>query len=135
MINQFEKTIRDNQQEFMELVIKFVNQKLTQKPTKAPKTICHFQALGKTYDDNIFSKNYEQFLRDVSKILTYNDLKIHMNRFVGLNEKDFTKSTLGNSKLLKLPNGILVSTHSTTEKKLVHIHRLCSHMGINLIKL
>ena len=132
MLSQIEKTIKENQHEFMDMVIKFVNEKLNQKQTKAPKTICHFQALGKTYDSNVFTRNYEQFLLDVSKILSYDEFKAHMHRYVRLNENEFSKSTLDKVFLIKLHNRGIVSTHSSTEKKLTHIKRLCEYMGINL---
>ena len=64
-MKNIEKTIRENQEEFMNMVINFVNKKMEDKPKRTPKTICSFNVLGKEYNSKIFTENYKHFLNDV----------------------------------------------------------------------
>jgi hypothetical protein len=132
MTNLLEKTIRDNQDEFINMVINFVNQKTTTKQKKSSKTILHFQALGKTYDSDIFTRNYTQFLMDVSKILSYDEMKPFLNCFLRKTENEFPESHNDNSSKFQINNGGFVSTYSSTEKKIEHIKGLCGNLGINI---
>jgi cyclophilin family peptidyl-prolyl cis-trans isomerase len=127
-----EKVIKENQEEFMDMVIKFVKEKTSVKQKKSPKTICHFYALGKTYDSNIFARNYEDFLVDTSKILGYDGFKEVLKGFVRKGENEFPVSHKGKTSMVKLNNGGVVSCYSGTPKKLKHIRGLCDIMGITL---
>ena len=129
-MQQLETVIKENQEEFLNLVINFVKEKT--KKRKLPKTICHFQALGKTYDNDIFTKNYGNFLIDASKILTYESFKPILKSFLGKNIEAFTDKRNEKSSLIRLNNGGYVSTYSSTEKKIGHIEELCNLMNINL---
>ena len=131
-MSSIEKIIRDNQEEFMNMIINFINEKSTQKQKKAPKTICHFKALGKTYDNDIFTRNYEQFLLDTSKILSYQNFKDSLKGFVRETEDEFPESYGGRTSMVRLHNGGVVSCYSATDKKLEHIKVLCETMGVNL---
>jgi len=132
-MSPIEKVIKENQEEFMDMVIKFVNEKTLTKQKKAPKTICHFQALGKTYDSNIFARNYESFLQDVSKIMEYDKFKSILKGFVRESENDFSESHEGKTSMIKLHNGGVATCYSGTPKKLEHIKGLCDVMGVSLI--
>jgi hypothetical protein len=131
-MSPIEKVIKENQEEFMDMVIKFVNEKTSVKQKKSPKTICHFHALGKTYDSNIFARNYENFLVDTSKILGYDGFKQILKGFVRKGENEFPKSHKGKTVMVKLNNGGVVTCYSGTSKKLEHIRGLCDVMGITL---
>jgi hypothetical protein len=125
-----ESVIRENQDEFLNLVLEFVKEKT--KKRKGPKTICHFQALGKTYDNHIFSKNYGAFLKDVSRILSYESLEPILKSYLRKNIDDFSDNTTERSTLIHLENGGYVTTYSSTEKKITHIQDLCQLLNANL---
>lgn len=127
-----EKIIKENQEEFMDMVIKFVNEKTSVKQKKSPKTICHFKALGKTYDSDIFIRNYESFLQDASKIMEYDKFKLILKGFMRETENEFPESHEGKTSMIKLHNGGVVTGYSGTQKKMEHIEGLCDVMGINL---
>lgn len=130
MMQQLEAVIKENQEEFLNLIINFVKEKT--KKRKAPKTICYFQALGKTYDNDIFAKNYGNFLKDASKILNYEDFKPILKSHLRKSVDEFTENTTERSTLIKLSNGGFVSTYTSTEKKIAHIEDLCNIMDIKL---
>ncbi len=132
MKNQIEKFIKENQEEFLEVVLNFIKEKSETKQKKSPKKVCHFKALGKTYDSDIFTRNYESFLLDVSKILSYNEFKTHLQGFVRKNKEEFPDSFSIKTSMIKLHNGGIVSSYSATEKKIEHIKGLCKHMGVSL---
>ena len=131
-MSPIEKIMKENQDEFINLVVKFVEEKTTTKvkKRKAPKIVCHFQALGKNYNSNIFAENYEQFLIDTSKILDYNKFEPVLQSFIRKNENEFSDSHR-KSSIIKLHNEGLISSHSGTKVKLKHIEELCKVMGIN----
>jgi cyclophilin family peptidyl-prolyl cis-trans isomerase len=131
-MSSIEKVIKENQEEFMEMVIKFVNEKTVIKRKKSPKTVCHFYALGKTYDNNIFVRNYENFLIDTSKILGYDGFKQVLKSYIRSEEEEFPKSHKGKGPVIKLSNGGVVTGYSGTSKKIEHIKGLCAVMGIKL---
>jgi hypothetical protein len=131
-MSPIEKIIKENQEEFMDMVIKFVNEKTSVKQKKAPKIICHFQALGKTYDSDIFIRNYESFLQDASKIMDYDKFKLILKGFIRESENEFPESHEGKTSMIKLYNGGVVTGYSGTPKKMEHIEGLCGAMGINL---
>jgi len=131
-MSPIEKVIKENPEEFMDMVIKFVNEKTSVKQKKASKIICHFQALGKTYDSDIFIKNYESFLQDASKIMDYNKFKLILKGFMRESKDDFPESHEGKTSMIKLHNGGVVTGYSGTPKKMEHIEGLCNAMGINL---
>lgn len=131
-----EKIIKENQEEFLDLVIKFVTEKTAEKTIikqkRTPKTVCHFNALGKTYDSNVFKKNYENFLIDTSKILSYDGFKQVLKGYVRIDANGFPKSHEGKTSMIKLSNGGFVTCYSGTTKKLEHIKGLCNAIGITL---
>ena len=130
-MSPIEKIIRENQEEFMDLVIKFVNEKTSTKKRKAQKILCHFQALGKKYDSNIFARNYEDFLMDASKLVPLSKFKEVLKGYVKEDENQFTTSHKEKTSIVRLNNGGVVSCYSGTSKKLEHIKGLCEVMGVN----
>lgn len=131
-MSPIEKVIKENQEEFMDMVIKFVNKKTSVKQKKGLKIICHFQALGKTYNSDIFIRNYESFLQDASKIMDYDKFKLILKGFMRESKDDFPESHEGKTSMIKLHNGGVVSGYSGTPKKMEHIEGLCDAIGINL---
>lgn len=127
-----ERIIRDNQEEFMTMVINFINDKSDNKQKKAPKTICFFNVLGKTYDNKVFVRNYEEFLMDISKIHGYPLFKKVLRGFIKENMNDFSDNTTVRITPIKLYNGGYVSTYSSTDKKIDHIKELCTELGIKV---
>ena len=126
--------ITENQDEFNEMIIKFIENKMEpetiQKNKKAPKTICHFTALGKRYDSNVFTDNYTQFLLDVSSFQGYGLFQKTLGTFIKENINDFTDVTKEKSSIVPLKNGGYVSCYSSTERKLKHISNVCEELSI-----
>jgi hypothetical protein len=131
-MSPIEKIIRENQDEFVNLVVKFVEEKINVKKKKASKIVCHFQALGKNYNSNIFAENYKQFLIDTSKILHYDKFESLPNGYFKKNKEEFGDSHRKKS-IVELHNGIFVSTHSGSVEKLKHIRKICKIMDAQLI--
>ena len=126
--------IAENQDEFNEIIIKFIEDKMesetNQKNKRAPKTICHFTALGKRYNSNIFTDNYTQFLLDVSSFQGYGLFQKTLGTFIKENINEFTDVTKENSSIIPLKNGGYVSCYSSTERKLKHINNVCDELSI-----
>jgi hypothetical protein len=127
-----ERIIKDNQEEFMTMVINFINEKSNNGPKKAPKTICFFSVLGKTYTNKVFARNYEEFLMDISKIHRFPIFKKVLRGFAKENMNEFSTNTTTKSTIIRLNNGGYVSTYSSTEKKMDHINELCKELSIKV---
>jgi hypothetical protein len=125
-----EKTIRENQEEFMNMVINFVNKKMEDKPKRAPKTICYFNVLGKEYNSKIFTENYKHFLNDVSNIHDYNIFEKSLKSFVNKDINKFSNNAITKSSVVKLNNGGYVSCHSSTQMKMNHIKTICKELNV-----
>ena len=128
--------IKDNQDEFNELVAQFIlnkTEKSEQDDTsyrqKAPKTICHFTVLGKRYDSNIFSDNYTKFVKDISTLHDYKFFSKTMGSVVRQKIEDFSENTRKHS-IHQLNNGGYFSCHTSTEKKMSHIKEICDQLNV-----
>jgi len=125
------QSIKDNQEEFITMVMEFVEKKTeTPKKNKARKTVCHFNVLGKKYNSNIFVKNYENFLNDVSNIHKYDLFKKIMKGYVNTDKNQFPKSVITKSTIIKLNNGVFVNTYSATPQKMEHIQKICDILNV-----
>jgi hypothetical protein len=133
-MESIKQIIAENQDEFNEIIIKFIENKMqsktNQKNKKAPKTICHFTTLGKRYDSNIFTDNYTQFLLDVSSFQGYGLFQKTLGTFIKENINEFTDVTKEKSSIIPLKNGGYVSCYSSTERKLKHINNVCDELSI-----
>jgi hypothetical protein len=125
------QNIEDNKEELSAIIVKFFEGKTeTPKKNKAPKTVCHFNVLGKKYNSNIFVKNYENFLNDVSNIHKYDLFKKTMKGYVNTDINQFPQSVLTKSTIIKLNNGVFVSTYSATLQKMEHIKNICDTINV-----
>ena len=129
-MRNIEQIIKENQEEFMGMVISFVNKKEGIQKKKAPKTICHFTAFGKKYNSDVFTNNYSQLLNDVSNIHGYDIFKKVLGKFVEKDIKDFCTSKKKNASFIYLNNGAIVSCYSSTEKKKLHIQGICNNLNV-----
>jgi hypothetical protein len=98
-----------------EQVSVMVEQLYKENFTKKKKTIHHFKVLGKIYDNNIFSTNYINFLKDVSKIHGYELFKLCIPpSHIATTADSFTECHLVRNQIVKISEGFYVSTHSST---------------------
>jgi hypothetical protein len=140
-MKNIKQIIIDNQDEFNEMIINFFTEKMDDEPRvikpkqnrKATKTVCHFDALGKSYKSNVFTDNYSKFLVDVSHKYKYDVFKRNLRTFVQKHESDFSENTLRKVNMVKLKCGGFVSTHSSTQMKMEHITSLCEDIGVKVI--
>ena len=135
-MENIKKIIQENQEEFMAMVMDFVEKKQAPKKEtqrKQPKTICHFTALGKTYDSDVFTKNYTGFLTDVSNLHGYELFRKAIPTFTKRNMSDFTGSALNKTSFVKLNNGGFVSCYSSTSQKMEHIKNICKELNVPVV--
>jgi hypothetical protein len=126
-----EKNIEDNKEELSAIIMKFFKEKMgVSKQSKAPKTVCHFNVLGKEYNNNIFVKNYENFLKDISNIHGYDLFKKIMKGYVNTDKNQFPKSVITKSTIIKLNNEVFVNTYSATPQKMEHIQKICDILNV-----
>jgi hypothetical protein len=128
--------IKDNQDEFNELVAQFLLDKIqtteeenSSGRSKAPKTICHFTVLGKKYDSNVFTDNYSKFVKDISTLHDYKFFSRTMGSVVRRKIEDFSEVARKHS-IHPLSNGGYFSCHTSTEKKMSHIQEICNQLNI-----
>ena len=96
---------------------------------KKDKTIYNFKVMGKEYVDNVFTKNYINFLKDISLIHGYNFFAMVIPPYF------LSKDGEGLKQVHKINEGIYVSTYSSTEKKIGHIKEVCELMGLNIVEI
>jgi hypothetical protein len=130
------KIISENQEEFNQMVINFIESKNPKavKQKKKPKTICHFSALGKEYDSDIFTNNYTDFLKDISNIHGVELFKQTIGTFfVKDNIREFTDNTKSKSSIINLNQGGYVSCYSSTSQKMEHINEITKKLKIPVV--
>jgi hypothetical protein len=139
-MKNIKEIITENQNEFNEMIINFFTEKMNDEQRiiklkqnrKATKTVCHFDALGKSYKSNVFTDNYSKFLIDVSHKYKYDVFKRNLRTFVQNNKSDFNETTLRKASMVSLKCGGFVSTHSSTQMKMEHITGICKEIGVRL---
>jgi hypothetical protein len=100
---------------------------------KKKKTICHFKVMGKKYTENIFVKNYINFLKDIAKIHGYEMFKECIPAcFIRKDKEKFLPSTLDKNQISQIGERIFISTYSSTGKKLKHIKNICELLEMEL---
>lgn len=119
-----------------EIVENFVNTKYDEIFKRKDKTIFHFKALGKIYDSDVFTNNYINFLKDVSKIHGCDFFeKCIPNSFVSKSPYEFSDSKIKRRQVVNVSENFYVSTYSSTEAKISHIKNICNMLGANMIEL
>ena len=66
-MNKLEILLENHKDDVLSFIDKLYSEKYPKK--KSSKTICHFKTLGNIYNDDIFVKNYVDFMNHVSMIL------------------------------------------------------------------
>jgi len=127
--------ITDNQEEFNEMIINFLTEKGNEVPQpiksrikqrkKKPKTVCHFMVEDKSYNSNVFTDNYREFLTDISKTNQYELFVKTLGTFTKFKLNDFTDVTREKATVIKLKCGGFVSTYSSTKMKMEHVKNIC----------
>jgi hypothetical protein len=126
-MNKLDFLINQYPDELTYMVDKLFDEKVPKKITgKSSKTIYKFIALGKKYDDDKFVNNYREFLKDISKILSFEVIRDLLgNSWVYEHSNDPYNED-------KINNAFYVRTKSSTETKINHIKKLCDYLGINI---
>lgn len=123
---KLEILLENHQDEVMNLISNLFNQKYP-KPKKT-KTICHFKALGNTYDNDIFVRNYIHFMDHVTSIKDYNEVKSVMSKYITEDKQHFSKKCLTKNQAIQLKTGYFINTYSPTETKVKHIKKICKDL-------
>ena len=119
-----------------EQVEELVNKLYSENFKKKGKTIFHFGAIGKIYDSNKFVDNYINFLKDVSKIHSYEFFKLCIPAYyISRDSVSFSESHIERNCIVNICEGFYVSTYSSTEKKIEHIKNICEMLGVNMIEM
>ena len=113
-----------------DIVMEFVDNLYNEKypKSKKNKTICHFKALGNTYDSDIFVRNYIDFMNHVSMIVSYSDIKLHLPKYVSQSKDNFSEKCSNKNQIVKLKGGMYLKTYSSTNIKMDHIKKICSDL-------
>ena len=122
-----------------DIVMEFIDNLYNEKypKVKKSKTICHFKALGNTYNSDIFVRNYIDFMNHVSMLVSYSDLKLHLSKYVTDNKSNFSETCNIKNQVVKLKSGMYLKTYSPTSIKMDHIKKICSELlncELNFIK-
>ena len=122
------KTLLENHpNELHEVINKLYKEKYPLK--KGKKKIFKFRSMGKTYDNEVFTKNYVQFIKDISNIHPY-------EMFENSAVKSFISKTYENiNQPHKIKDNFYITAHSSTELKIKHIKKLCGLLDINITEI
>lgn len=121
-MNKLKYLQENHNDDFMLLVDNLYKQKCPKK--KKEKTICHFQALGNTYNSDIFVRNYIQFMDHVTYIKPLEEVSQVMKNYIS-DKDNFSDACLVRKQAVKLKSGLYLNTFSATEVKLGHIKKIC----------
>jgi hypothetical protein len=125
-MNKLEKLLNNYPDEVNEVIEKLYNQKF---PKKNKKTIFKFRTLGKEYTDEVFTKNYINFIKDISQIHPYEMFENTMIKTY------LYKSTEGMDQMHKIKDGFYIHSYSSTKIKINHIKDICEFLGITLTQI
>jgi len=113
--------------EINEIINKLYKEKFPHK--KGDKTVYKFKTMGINYESNIFTKNYVNFLKDVSKLHPY-------QMFESTTLKNYiSESNVNIKQSHKITDGFYVSGYSSTDRKIKHIKELCNILGLKLTEI
>lgn len=123
------RLLNEHNEEFTEIVNEFYNEKY---PSKKSKTICYLKVAGKYYNSNIFTKNYREFLNDLTQTIGGNVFKKVLGNYVKFDPREFTPSIIKKNQYDNINDVFYVSTYTGFDKKLKHITDLCEYLDIPL---
>jgi hypothetical protein len=102
------------------------NKMVIEKSPKEKKTMYKFSAMGKLYDSDIVTRNYVEFIKDLSNIYPYEMFK---NSVV----KCYISNTdVGMKQPNKINDNFYITSYSCTSRKIKQIEELCEFLDINL---
>ena len=123
-MDKFKTLLENYPDEVNEIINKLYYNKFPNKRDK--KTIFKFKAMGKNYDSNIFTKNYIEFIKDISNIHPY---EMFENSIV---KCYISKTYEGMKQSHKIKDDFYITGYSSTDRKITHIKELCGLLEINL---
>ena len=110
--------------EVNEVINKLYKEKFPLKKEK--KKIFKFRSMGKNYNSEIFTKNYVEFIKDISNIHPYEMFENSVVKFY------ISKTYEGMKQSHKIKDDFYVTGYSSTDRKITHIKELCGFLDINL---
>lgn len=128
-MNKIEKLLREHNEEFTQMVNEFYDEKY---PSKKSKTICRFKVGGKDYNSDIFTKNYREFLNDLTQTIGGNVFKKVLGNYVKFDPSEFSASIIQKNQYYNINDVFYVSTYTDTDTKVKHITDLCEYLDIPL---
>jgi hypothetical protein len=128
-MDKIEKLLREHNEEFTQMVNDFYDEKY---PSKKSKTICNFKAAGKYYNSNVFTKNYREFLTDLTQLIGKNVFIKVLKSSVKLDPREFSPSVRKKGQYDNINDVFYISTYTGTDKKIKHITDLCEYLDIPL---
>lgn len=102
------------------------NKMVIEKPTKEKKTMYKFSVMGKMYDSNIVTRNYVEFIKDISNIHPYEMFKNSVVKCY------ISKTGWGMKQSNKINDNFYITAYSGTDRKIKQIEELCEFLDINL---
>ncbi len=125
-MNKLEKLMERFPNEINEIVDRLYNEKF---PKKNKKIIFKFKTLGKEYTDEVFTKNYVNFLKDISQIHPY---EMFQNTAI---KSYISKSNEGMEQVHKIKDDFYVTSYSSTKLKINHVKDICDLLDIRITEI
>ena len=122
-MNKLEKLIENYPNEINEIIDRIYDEKF---PKKNKKTIFKFKTLGKNYSDEVFTKNYVNFIKDISQIHPY---EMFENTLI---KSYISRSSDGMEQVHKIKEGFYITSYSSTKLKINHINDICDLLEIKI---
>ena len=125
-MKKIEKLMERFPNEVNEIIDKLYDEKFKKKNKKI---IFKFKALGKEYTDEVFTKNYVNFIKDISKLHPY-------EMFKNTSIKTYiSKTGEGMEQLHKIKDDFYVTSYSSTKLKIGHVKDICDLLDIKLTEI
>ena len=119
------KTLSENYPNGLnEVINKLYKEKYPIKKEK--KKIFKFRSMGKNYDSDVFTKNYIEFIKDISNIHPYEMFEKSVVKCY------ISKTYEGMKQSHKIKDNFFITGYSSTDRKIIHIKELCGLLEINL---
>jgi hypothetical protein len=125
-MNKLEKLIDRFPNEINEIVDRLYDEKF---PKRSKKLIFKFKALGKEYIDEVFTKNYVNFIKDISQLHPY---EMFENTMI---KSYISKTNDGMEQPHKIKDNFYVTSYSSTKLKISHVKDICDLLEIKLTEI